>query len=264
MKNTIIYSLFLTLTMFFCSCEKEIDLEYKNDFDRLIVEAVLVKGETSHKIRVSHEVNYFESPEFRPAENVIITINDSKGNSGIFNYVDSGYFELNNFDIHYNTNYTLRLKDGEKIVEATCKTSSKIVLDTVLTSNYSSGNMNTTGLTPKFIDPINEKNYYLTKTAINGFSSDYFSSSNMFTDELMDGEMNNNAVPAYYQSGDSVEFVLRSVDYYRYQFIKTFEETSFQGGFFNASPSNPISNFKDKALGYFSVEVEERMTVYID
>lgn len=253
----------MTLVIFLFSCEKEIDLEYKNEYDRLVVEAVLVKGETPHIIRVSHEVNYFEAPEFRPAESVVITISDENGNSGIFNYVDSGYFELNNFDIHYNTNYTLSLKDGDKIVEASCKTSSKIILDTVLTSTYSSGNMNTKGLTPKFIDPVNEKNYYMSRTAINGLSSDYFSSSNMFTDELMDGKINNNAVPAYYQSGDSVEFVLRSVDYYRYQFIKTFEETSYQGGLFNASPSNPISNFKDKALGYFSVEVESKKTIVI-
>ncbi|WP_159038613.1 DUF4249 domain-containing protein [Brumimicrobium mesophilum] len=265
MKNTILYVFCLTSIVFLSSCGKVVDLEYQNNYDRLVVEALLVKDESTHKIKVSHEINYFETPEFKPAEDVIITISDESGNIGTFYYIDSGYFGLDNYNINYNTNYTLSLKDGDKIVEASCKTSSEIILDTVLTTYYALDNENsTTALKPIFIDPANEKNYYLTGFSEIGFTqNNYYSKYSMFTDELMDGQTNNNAIPVYYQSGDTIEFRLRSVDYYRYQFIKTFEESYNDGGFFNASPSNPISNFKDQALGYFSVEVEERMTVLI-
>lgn len=248
------------------SCEKEIDLKYKHDFDRLVVEAILVKGETTHQIRVSREINYFEVPEFKAAEDVLITIKDEAGNTGTFYYLDSGYYRLDNYDINFSTNYTLSLKDGNKTVEASCKTSSEIVLDSLILNTYSVNGGNYPGITPVFTDPLGEKNYYIGSTTLSGFPySNYYNSNQLFTDELIDGQTNTNSVLFYnfYESGDTLEFRLRSVDYYRHQFLKTINESYDSGGFFSAAPSNPISNFKDKALGYFSVELESRKTFVV-
>lgn len=266
MKNILISCFCILLITYLASCEKEIDLEYQHDYDRLVVEAVLLKGQTSHQIKVSREVNYFKTPEFISAEDVQITIEDENGNTGTFYYIDSGYFGLDNYDIDYRTNYTLRLKDGEEVIEASSKTSSKITLDTVLTSTYSENGWNTPGLKLIFQDPGGEDNYYVGNTEINELpqSNNLYNQYRMFTDEFIDGKTNTKIIPTYYESGDTIGFILRSIDYHRYQYIKTFEETNDNGGFFSASPSNPISNFKDKALGYFSVEVEDKMTIVID
>jgi len=264
MRNLYLYTFLIVLITSFFSCEKEIDLKYKHDFDRLVVEAILVKGDNSHQIRVSRESNYFELPEYIPVESIYITLEDEAGKVGTFYYIDSGYYQLDNYDLDYRMTYTLSLKDGNKVIEASCKTSSEIILDTILTTTYAENGWTTSGLTPRFQDPANEDNYYLGSLASQGLNQKLnYNRYTVFTDELIDGKMNTNSIPIFYGSGDTLTFVLRSVDYYRYQFLKTLEESYNDGGLFSASPSNPISNFKDKALGYFSVEVEDRMTVIV-
>src|SRR5690554_1127531 len=262
MKNILLYLHFIVLIFLFTSCEKEIDLKYKNDFNRLVVEAVLVKGETSHQIRVSREVSYSKAPKFTAAENLLITLEDENGKTGIFYYIDSGYYRLDNYDIDFRTTYTLSLMDGDKIVEASCRTSSEIILDFIQFGTYSIEGWNHPGLIPIFKDPAGEKNYYLGRTSVNNSTSyNSFFTHQQFTDELIDGKTNFNPIMCYYESQDTIQLTLSSVDYYRYQFIKTLVESFSSGGLFEASPSNPISNFKDKALGYFSVEVQSEMTV---
>lgn len=262
MKKTLLYSFCIVLLAVLTSCEKEIDLKYKHDFDRLVVEAVLVKGEASHQIRVSREVNYFENVEFTPAENILITIKDEGGNIGTFYYLDSGYYRLDNYNINYRTTYTLSLKDGDKTVEASSRTSSEIILDTIHFGTYTFNGGNFPGIIPIFKDPAGEKNYYLGRTSVNSYPTyNNFFTHQQFTDELIDGKTNVNSIICYYQSQDTIHLTLSSVDYYRYQFIKTISESYSSGGLFEAAPSNPISNFKDKALGYFSVEVQSKMTV---
>ena len=264
MKNTLFYSLLIVLIASLNSCEKEIDLKYKHDFNRLVVEAVLIKGETTHEIRVSREVNYFEKAQFIAATDLLITIEDEGGNVGTFYYIDSGYYRLDNYNLNYRTTYTLSLKDGDKIVEASSTTSSEIILDSIQFGEYTSDGWIQTGIIPRFTDPAGEKNYYLGQTDVNNYPSyNYSYSYQQFTDELIDGKTNSNPIMCYYQSQDTIELTLSSVDYYRYQFIKTFQESFNSGGFFEAAPSNPISNFKDKALGYFSVEVQSEMTVIV-
>jgi hypothetical protein len=264
MKNTFLYSFYIVLLTFLISCEKEIDLKYKHDFDRLVVEAIIVKGDSFHQIRVSREVNYFKNPEFIPAENISITIKDEAGNVGTFYYLDSGYYRLDNYNINYRTRYTLTLKDGDKTVEASSRTSSEITLDSIQFATYSFSGYNHPGLIPVFKDPAGEKNYYLGRILVNNYPANFESFiQQKFTDELIDGKNNFNPMLCYYASQDTIQFTLNSVDYYRYQFIKTLNEASNPGGLFEAAPSNPISNFKDKALGYFSVEVHSEMMVIV-
>jgi hypothetical protein len=87
---------------------------------------------------------------------------------------------------------------------------------------------------------------------------------NLYSDELFDGK----AIGLVQQSAvvhedDAIIIEFQSIDKATYDYFSTLESISGIEIIQSASPANPISNFSNGALGYFSAYSFDRKTINI-
>jgi hypothetical protein len=87
---------------------------------------------------------------------------------------------------------------------------------------------------------------------------------NLYSDELFDGKsiglVQHSTV---FQEDDIITIELQSIDKSAYNYFSTLESISGIEIIQSASPANPISNFNNGALGYFSAYSYDRKTINI-
>jgi len=113
-------------------------------------------------------------------------------------------------------------------------------------------------------DPAGIENYYRMKIYVNGQMSTNEGEINLYSDELFDGKLIGLVQhSAVFQKTDVVTVEFQSIDKATYDYFSTLESISGIEMIQSASPANPISNFNNGALGYFSAYSFDRKIVNI-
>jgi hypothetical protein len=105
---------------------------------------------------------------------------------------------------------------------------------------------------PNFQDPLGIKNYYSFTQYVNSKRLKY---TQVFDDRLSDGRYINITLrndSTYIKVGDTVALSMNCIDKSIYDYFYTFSQVAGNNNFQSASPSNPISNVSNNALGYFA------------
>jgi len=114
-------------------------------------------------------------------------------------------------------------------------------------------------------DPPNVENYYRLKMYVNGRVVNNDGEMDVYSDRLFDGKMiglvQNSSV--VFDKNDTVLVEVQAIDKAAYNYFSTLESISGLEIIESASPSNPISNFNNGALGYFSAYSFDRRSVII-
>lgn len=248
---------FIGLITLLFSCEKVIHLKLKQEEQRLVIEGVLTKGDSTHRVKITKTLAFDQSTDYPIVEDAIVEVTDGIGNSGVFNYVGNGYYEIQNYDVLVGRTYTLKVTQGGATYEAKSTVPSEVLLNNIFVVDYQIAGMTIKLPIPMWTDVAGEKNYYQYEVYQNGERLDGI----RLTDDMYSDGLNNERPINIFglEVEDTLRVVFHCIDYSTYHYLFTLSQNTGSV----AAPANPESNFGSNALGYFSARVSSEKTIVI-
>lgn len=246
MKNLAI--LFVTL-LFMTSCEEVIDVDLNTADPRYVIEAELLGGSESQRIRVTQTVAFDSEVPNTPIDHAAVSVQSSDGRLFNFSSIGNGYYANNRFSPRESLSYRLSVQiDGEEFT-STERMREFVPVDSVGVIEETIFNEINYSVLFKFKDPAEEDNYYKYTVSVNErpfrflqIQSDKYNNGLYVTHQLMD-YLNP------FELGDTLVIRRQSVSPSVYRYWN--EIQLMNPG--SAAPANPTSNISNGALGYFSI-----------
>jgi hypothetical protein len=247
--NKVFLLLVIIAAAIFTSCEKVIELNLDTTTSEIVIEGNIYNSEGPFKVQISKSVDFDESNTYPPITDALVIISDDHGT------VDTLVDKLND-GIYYTQKttgvpgytYTLSITAEGKTYTATSTMNEPVEIDTVYAED---AGMDADMLTIKFMDPPNQDNYF---NIVQYKNSEFVEEFNATNDRLYKNkEITYNIIWSGTEDkdqlnrGDHLVIWLEAVDKGAYDYFRT-----AGGGGQSASPSNPISNIDNDALGYFN------------
>ncbi len=240
----------IALTFAAVSCTKVIDLDLKESGAQIVLRADVTEGEMVHTLSITKSVGFDEDNVFPGVVGANVTLSDDQGNVTTLVDVGGGNYETTNYLAEAGRTYTYTVIAEGQTYESSCKIADIVPLTDVafLPSNF----FGDTGfiMVPKFVDPAGIKNSYLFYF-YNANDPEENSDFIISNDDFADGQLNEQPFFGDYtpQAGDTVNYQMYGIDEAVYTYFFSFEQnTSGNSG----APANPVSNWSNNALGYFS------------
>lgn len=267
MTNRFTYFSVLVLTLIvFSGCEKIIEIDLSEVKEAIVIEATITNNKLPFKVRVSKTSPYFGTQTKNPVSGATVSVRSEKGKARFFVETAPGLYQLEKVFALAGHWYIIDVEyDG--ITYSAWSYMNELVQIAELDFSYFDGfgffdsgyKVNT-----YIRDPANKENYYRLKYYVNGQSTDGRGEITLYSDQLFDGKgigMGQRSV--VFQENDTLTVELQSIDKAAFTYFSTLESISGSEMQQSASPANPISNFNNGALGYFSAYSFDRKKVVI-
>jgi hypothetical protein len=242
----------LLFTWVFSSCEKVIDLDLKTSETKYVLRGNVLAGDILHTLSITTSLPFDELNNFPVITNANVTLSDDLGNSTSMIYDPSlELYIATNYPAYEGRTYTMSVEIDGQTFESTCSLPFLVPFLDVESEKTSFFGQEGYILTPKFQDPAQYKNYY----KLRFYEKDSLENDSrvlIANDDLTNGQMNQRPYFGSFfpQIGDTIIYELWGIDATAYTYLFSKEtNTSATSG----APANPISNWSNDALGYFSV-----------
>jgi len=249
--------LILILLIICFSCEEVIQVDLQESEPRLVIEASILweKGTNGNNqiIKLTTTTPYFDSA-YSPAQEAIVEIISSTGESYSFIEENPGIYVNTNFLPELNNEYQLTILYNNEVYSATEFMIPVVNLEEVEQSLNGGFSGDEIELKAYYTDPPEIPNYYLFKFFLDDFSIQ------IYEDEFTNG----NRTFAYFSDedlevGDMVSFEMQGISerFYEYLFILSSQAGENNGGPFQTQPTTVRGNIVNEtnpdnfAFGYF-------------
>lgn len=242
---------FLTLLLF-ASCEKVINVDLKDAGTKLVVEGNIsdIPGLLSHHVRLSQSVPFNATYNSLPVKGALVIVNDI--NTGIIDtleeVIDGDYVTQNIEGITGHT-YKLSVNVGNNWYYASSTMPKPVPFDSLYTEVLSFFGTELKQVIPVFTDPVGEQNYYRFLVQVNDSA---LNEIHAWDDKLTNGKKNSRPINIddedIFRGNDTVYLQMRCIDKGAFDFYNTFYNATGDA----STPSNPMSNVSNGALGAFS------------
>lgn len=240
--------LLLIINFFLVSCEEVIDLELNSSSPLYVIDAELSNLNAQQNIYISESVSFNEPYSKKPIEDATVGVMNEKGEYFPFEHVSNGIYR-SYFIPQSNIRYDLNVKINNKSFISSSYMNDYIDVDSLGFVEDVVFKDTVYSVTLKFMDPINESNYYKYNISVNGRPNEF---NRVFNDKYNDGLFVTHQLSGNrddFQLGDSIVVTRYIIDKEVYKYWN--DVTSINPG--SAAPANPLSNISNGALGYFSV-----------
>lgn len=259
-KKYIIISTVICALLTMTSCEKEIDVDLRVAEPRIVIEGV-VELDSLATVRVTKSKGFNTDNTFLPVEGAIVTVSDDLGNKEQLVLNDEGWYIASALKGTEGRTYSLSVK-YEGVDYTSVSTMPRFVPILEIEMYYIPAMKYATPMI-KFQDPKGEVNYYNSRIFVNGRRVTL--NDAITTDELRDGLIIERILPIFEQDndhkkvekGDEIRVELITLDKGAYTFFENLSRIE-------DSETNPASNIKGGALGYFSACTRDSKIVIAD
>jgi hypothetical protein len=238
------------------SCQKVVNIDLNAASPDIIIEGSISDQHLSCNVKLSTTVNYDEPNIFPAVAGAIVTISDDVGNKATLAESASGKYSAALFTGIPGRTYTLKVQTGGKVYTAISKMPEPVLIDSIYQGYFALGSYGGGGIVKyvviEYQDQANIDNYYrfvekINKTEMNSIflDNDLLRDGNRITQTLVRTD------PSV-QTGDSVRIFLQTIDKNVFHYLGQLREIIAGFGGPNSAPGNPVSNFDNGALGYFS------------
>lgn len=237
------------------SCQKVIDVNLNDSDPQYVINGNVTDQPGPYTVRVSRSANFNNTNNFPAVTGVLVTITDvTAGVTDTLADNNDGYYKTKSLTGIPGHLYKLYIKADSREFTATSTMPMPVSLDSVYTE-HSVFNGEDIFAVPVYTDPITQGNWYRVSQTVNHVP---VKGGDVRDDEVTNGHTAK--FPYYYDTddasgnpkihaGDSVFMTLQSIDHDVYEFYRTLQDTQDQN---SSSLSNPLTNIKGGALGYFS------------
>jgi hypothetical protein len=255
-RLSILLSVFVSI-LFFTSCQKVIEINLNKSAPKIIIEGSINDQLNSCYVKLSKTVNFDEPNTFPAVTGSSVSITDDMGNSVILSEKSPGYYIAPLYRGFAGRTYTVSVVSEGKTYNAHTTMDNRVDIDTLLQQGFFMGGFRGSSLVKyvriQFHDPGGINNYYKFVQKVNQnisttiyIDDDMLRDGNLMTQDIIQID------PALV-TGDTITIYLETIDKPVYEYFSQLWQVSGEGyGGSSASPANPVSNFDNGALGYFS------------
>uniref|UniRef100_UPI00321664A2 DUF4249 domain-containing protein n=1 Tax=uncultured Draconibacterium sp. TaxID=1573823 RepID=UPI00321664A2 len=249
------YILILLLAFLVISCEELIDIELNSVSPKLVAEGV-IEQEQPAWLRLSYTSDYFSKDTTIYYKHSTVTITDENGNSELLQYEGEGLYRGKEILGQSNTIYTLSFTEGKNSYQASSTLYPPITIKEVgfIRTRIQTLEENRTAYKINIIykNNPNEENYYLFRFYINEKLQNDWNTLANSSYYPNDSHLVYQPARVYFDKGDKVRVVAYTLDEATYNYYNQLNDLLVNGFESASTPYNPMSNFGDEVLGYFS------------
>lgn len=241
----------LASILVFVACEKVVDIDLNQKDPQFVIEGMIIKGDSTQRLRITRTLNFNETEAYPVVNSANVTIVDDLGNSGIYQSIGDGWYELKNYVGTENRTYTVKILVDGKTFTASSQMPVQVPLETLLAESFPFGQDTFRAVIPLRMDPKGIANYYRfdikkNDTVLKGVY--------IQDDQFSDGDYNYEPLgPGSFMQHDTVDLIMYCIDKPVWSYFNQLA-VNIGGG---ASPANPTPMFTGGALGYFSACTKE-------
>lgn len=266
MKRYIFISFAISILTVLAACEKLIEIDLTDSKEVIVIEASITNIKSPIKVLVSKTSPYLGTKTASPVSGAIVSIRTERGKPNYFVETMPGEYVYPNNSVEPGRWYICEVEYNGITYTARSFMNEKVPIGDVKFTHFDGLGFFDSGYKVVcFIkDPEKAVNYYRLKYFTNGKLVDDHGDMSVFSDKLFNGKMVGlNQGSFVFQKTDTLIVEIQSIDKAAYDYFSTLKSISGFETFQSASPANPISNFNNGALGYFSAYTYERRKMII-
>ena len=262
-KITIKYLTIVFLLLLTVGCEDVIQVDLNDSEPVIVIEGEVIENNNSSKVLITKSTDFYKPGVYQTISGAKVLLRDSEGNSFDYNETSPGVYESSNIPTKFGIEYSLEVVVEGKTYNAVSTMPNSIILDS-LRLEKAPDKPKEEGLGRFFLhvyfqDHFGIAEYCRFKLYNNGVQLSGF---NIYYDKLTDGNYIDyrlilDATKNDIQLGDTLTVELMSIDEAAFNFYKTASSinasaTTDKPHETSVAPANPVTNWNNKALGFFS------------
>ncbi|MEZ4685949.1 MAG: DUF4249 domain-containing protein [Bacteroidia bacterium] len=268
LKSLIKILLFTGLGATLYSCEEVIDIDLNSEDPKLVIEGSLKADEERFEVKISETTDFFDAETKRRIEGAAVVLYDDTGNEWMLSGEGDGLYATD-IEPREKTSYRLSVTiDGTEYLAESYLPEAVAILG--LETEYQTGGGPIEAgyqMFVRFQDDASVENYYRLKISVDGVFQNSGDDLRVTDDRLFNGGRARVPVfQAVFQEGETVEVELVHFDNASFEYFNSLMDiVANQEGpnGSTAAPGNPISNWSNGALGYFSASSSGRQTIVV-
>lgn len=248
------------------SCEKVIELDLSESKEAIVIEANITNSKSPFTVLISKTSPYFGTATDNLVSGAKVSVYADNGKPKYFTEVSAGVYQLEKAFVTAGYWYNIDVQYDDIVYSARSFMNEPVPIVDIGISYFDGFGFFDSGykLNCYIRDQANKENYYRLKYYVNGKLANENGEISLYTDKLFDGMVIGLGQRSLvFQKTDTLIVELQSIDEATYNYFSTLESISGNVLEQSASPANPISNFNNGALGYFSAYAYDRKTVII-
>jgi hypothetical protein len=261
MKNTISIAL---ISFLFISCEKAVDLKYKDNQSMVIIEGNITNEPGPYFVKITKSITLSDTGNYPAIDNAIVTISDNAGNSETLTPQGNGRYRANTLIGVPGRMYSLTVNADNQIYTAQSTMPQPVLFDSIKVEQFAFGGEIERNIIPVYTDPVAKGNNYRFKIFVNNkLINQHFVQNDEVTNGIINTmrlEIDDNTVTL--KPGDSITLEMQCIDKKPALYYTTLALMGDTGPGGGTTPNNPPTNISNGALGVFSAHtVQERAKV---
>jgi hypothetical protein len=256
----------LIASVVFSSCEKVIEIDLADSKSIIVIEATITNNREPFTVLVSKTSPYFGTTSSVLVSGAKVSVRVENGKPKYFKESSPGVYKLEKTLALANNWYIVDVEyEGVTYSARSYLNETVPIADISLTYFDGFGFFDSGYKVNCFIrDPAAIENYYRMKIYVNGKLVTDEGEINLYSDKLFDGKFIGLVQQsAVFKETDVIIVEMQAIDKATYDYFSTLESISGIEIIQSASPANPISNFNNGALGYFSAYSSDRKSIIV-
>lgn len=255
----------LLITLLFTSCEKVVDLKYKDNQSGIVIEGNITNQSGSCIVKISRSVGLITTGAYPTIDNAIVTISDDAGHSAVLAAQGNGTYSAAALTGVAGRTYTLTVQAENQTYVAQSTMPAPVPFDSIKVEEVAGpGGDKEYNLIPVYTDAAIRGNHYRFVLYLNGkLVNQHFIQDDVVRNGALNTfrlELNNDNFTL--KPGDAVSLTMQCVDDRVALYYKTLALMSDSGPGGGTTPNNPPNNMSNGALGLFSAHtVETKMVI---
>lgn len=257
MKNRISI---LLIALLFASCEKVVDLDYKGNQSRIIIEGNITNEPGPYYVKITKSIGLTETGSYPTIDNATVTVGDDAGNNEPLTPLGKGMYRTNTLVGTEGRTYTLTVQAESQAYTAQSTMPQQVAFDSIKIETDIITGETEYSIIPVYADPLPKGNHYRFVLWINNKLVNQHLVQN---DEVKNGvtnasrlEINDNDVE--FNPGDSIAIQMQCIDKKVASYYTTLALMGDSGPGGGVTPNNPPGNISNGALGIFSAHTIQK------
>lgn len=258
MRISKIKGLLILFTILSCACKKVISVNLNDTSPQIVIEGNITSNTGTYLVQIFKTVNFSATNTFPTVSGAMVKITDSTtGTTDLLTEATPGNYMGNTLQGVPGHTYSLYVVAEGQTYTASSIMPVSVPLDSVTFQH--NNRFGTTDINPvaNFQDPTGITNYYTFTQTVNGKK---LKNTFVFDDRLSDGKYIRQQIfsdSTNINIGDTVSLQMNCIDLGAFNFYNTVDRVTGGNNFNSVSPSNPLSNITNNALGYFSAHTAQ-------
>jgi hypothetical protein len=240
------------------ACKKIINVNLNDAAPQIVIEGVITNAPGPYQVQISKTVNFSDANVFPAVSGAVVKISDNNTSiTDVLTETSPGIYTTHVISGVPGHAYKLSVVTGGQTYTASSVMPQPVPLDSISFQKTSSFNKTTINVSPNYQDPAGINNYYTFTQYVN---SKKLPTVLAFDDRLTDGKYVTRILrldSSYINLGDTVQVKMNCVDQNTFNYFYTLVQVSGNSTFQSVTPSNPVSNISNNALGYFSANTTQ-------